>query len=365
MAWIKDFISSGGGGGKFKAFAAIGVALLLIIATWHAGHNQPPAQTVSAAPPAPKTLPPLPQNQLVKPPEPLPQQALVQPPVVPPAYPQFQMPTIPPPNEDEKDDSPLGISYRSDNKAAAQEEQEPSGYANQPAVPQAAPPVPLSPENLLGPDGKKKPDPVTITDGQGHSSTLGSTYLLPRGSIIECVLETRLDGTFAGPLKAQVSEDVYSHDREHVILPAGAVALGLAKEVRGTDSDRLSVDFDTLAYWQNNKYVKVSLDDAIGLDQQGATALKDKTNHHLVPMIAAATAMGLLGGLTLSGTGSALTASGWDLYRQGVAQQVGMTGNILLERFMNLRPNITIREGTRIKMFFPDDLKLPAVDFIQ
>jgi len=362
MAWVKDFISSGGGGGKVKIVAACAILLaMLIYSRLSVKREAEVAHPVQAAPPV--AVKPLPQNVLIKP-QPLPQNELIQPQAVPlNQYAMMAPPVAPPAPEPEQDESPLGISYRQPTTEPGREQAPETAPVTSPLPPVAQamqpPPLPLPGQE------KEKHEVVTISDGQGHSSTLGTTYLLPRGSIVECILQTRLDGSFAGPLKAQVSEDVYAHDGLRIILPAGAEALGDARAVQSTDQERLSVDFDELGYWKNNRYVEIKLDNAVGLDQQGATALKDKVNHHLVPMLAAATVSGLLGGLALSGTGSALTAGGWDMYRQGVAQQIGLTGNIMLERFMNMRPTITIREGTRIKLYVPEDVNLPDAEEVK
>jgi hypothetical protein len=41
----------------------------------------------------------------------------------------------------------------------------------------------------------------------------------------------RLDGDAAGPVKVLVSNPLYSHDHQHVIIPEGTVVLGEAKKI--------------------------------------------------------------------------------------------------------------------------------------
>jgi type IV secretion system protein VirB10 len=52
--------------------------------------------------------------------------------------------------------------------------------------------------------------------------------------------------------------------------------------------------------------------------------------------------------------------TGLDIYRQGVASNVSQSATRILDRFLNLLPTVTIREGHRIKVYLSADLDLPA-----
>ena len=53
-------------------------------------------------------------------------------------------------------------------------------------------------------------------------------------TILETVLINRLDGQFAGPVECLLSTDVYSHDRQHLLIPAGTKLLGETKKVEAS-----------------------------------------------------------------------------------------------------------------------------------
>src|ERR1700687_4769756 len=61
----------------------------------------------------------------------------------------------------------------------------------------------------------------------------GKQYRLFESSIIETALTNRLNGSFTGPVNCLVTTDVYSHDRQHVLIPKGSRVLG---EAERTDS---------------------------------------------------------------------------------------------------------------------------------
>ena len=57
---------------------------------------------------------------------------------------------------------------------------------------------------------------------------------------------------------------------------------------------------------------------------------------------------------------SGFDASGADLYRQGAASSMSQSALRILDRYLNVLPTFTIREGHRIKIYLAGDLLLPA-----
>ena len=103
----------------------------------------------------------------------------------------------------------------------------------------------------------------------------------------------------------------------------------------------------------------VSLDQFKGLDQEGATALKDKVNNHYAKIFGASLALGVLGGVAQIGTGQ---RSHLDRHRTDSGRiwcWHGQRRNQVLDRFLNILPTVTIREGTRVKIYLSNDLLLP------
>ena len=67
-------------------------------------------------------------------------------------------------------------------------------------------------------------------------SASGQPYLVYEGSVLDTVLMNRLDGDASGPVKVLVSNPLYSHDHQHVIIPEGTVVLGEAKKIGSAGS---------------------------------------------------------------------------------------------------------------------------------
>jgi type IV secretory pathway VirB10-like protein len=185
--------------------------------------------------------------------------------------------------------------------------------------------------------------------------------VLPAGTFIYCSLVNQLNGENTGPVKVQVANDVYYPDTTDLAIPQGSIFLGEAQRVSGANQQRLAVGFSILQYRRDGKLYQVSLDKLPGLDQQGATALKDKVNNHYLQIFGASLAVGAIGGLAQIGNGSYGGYSGIDpsvQIRNGATQQMAQNSAQILNRFLNRLPTITIRPGTPVVVFFPYGIDL-------
>ena len=203
---------------------------------------------------------------------------------------------------------------------------------------------------------RKEESRPAAASGGVRNAAAGKTYVLFEGTILETVLVNRLEGQFSGPLECLVTTDVYSHDRQHLLVPAGTRALGEARKVENSGQTRLAVLFHRLIMPDG---YSVSLDQFKGLDQIGDTGLRDQVNNHYLRIFGVSLAIGALGAVAEAGTGGATTVSGADLMRQGFAASTAQSSAQILDRFLNILPTITIREGHRVKVYLAGDLALP------
>jgi len=226
------------------------------------------------------------------------------------------------------------------------------------------------PPGLPPPTGAATPDRTTPDARASASETMASPketgpirstdplQRLTEGTVIETVLINRLNGSFAGPVECLVTTPVYSHDRQRVVIPAGARVLGAAAPVQTWGDSRLAVSFHRLVMPDGRTY---SLDRFKGLDQIGETGLKDEVNRHYLQVFGASLAIGALSGLAQYGTtGGFGTTSFADQYRQAAGASLAASTGRVLDRYLNVLPTITIREGYRIKVYLTNDLDLPA-----
>lgn len=220
-----------------------------------------------------------------------------------------------------------------------------TGAANSPAAP-------FSAAQHLNSDAKRAPE---VNVNAAH----GQPYVLFEGTTIDTALVNRLDGEFAGPVKVMVTNPVYSQDRQHVLIPEGTFILGQAQKVSGFGQKRLAVAFHRMI--MPDSY-SVDLDQFHGLDQAGETGLKDKVNNHYFEIFGASIALGVISGAAEATTNGGYNENGSDMYRQGMASSLAASGANVLDKFINIPPTITIREGHRIKIYLTQDMLLPAYE---
>ena len=173
------------------------------------------------------------------------------------------------------------------------------------------------------------------------------------GSFLEAVLVTQLSGDFPGPVLAQVAVPFYSAGRQRVLVPRGARVIGTASAVQGQDQERLAVSFHRLIY-PDGRWVTLNFH---GLNQVGEGALKDQVNRHYFSMFAAVGAVGIISGLTLQNSNP--YGGGAQAFRAGAGQGLGQAAEQILQRFLNRLPNITIRAGHRLRIWFTSDVLVP------
>lgn len=205
-------------------------------------------------------------------------------------------------------------------------------------------------------DRKEEEKKPAAASASTANRAAGKTYVLFEGSILETVLINRLDGPFSGPVECLLSTSVYSNDSQHLLIPAGSKLLGETKKVDTFGQTRLAVVFHRLLMPDG---YSVSLDQFKGLDQIGDTGLRDQVNNHYLRIFGVSLAIGALGAVAQAGTGGPLTSSGNDLMRQGFAQSTAQSSAQILDKFLNVMPTITIREGHRVKVYLSGDLALP------
>ena len=187
----------------------------------------------------------------------------------------------------------------------------------------------------------------------------GQPYVLFEGTTVDTALLNRLNGDFAGPVKVMVTNPIYSHDNQHMLIPEGTVLLGDVQKVSGLGQRRLAVTFHRMIMPDG---YSVDLDKFHGLSQVGETGLSDQVNNHYFEIFGTSIALGVIAGAAEAPTSSGYNESGSDSIRQGMASSLSASAAHVLDRFMNILPTISIREGHRIKVYLTQDLLLPAYE---
>src|SRR5438309_1235022 len=143
------------------------------------------------------------------------------------------------------------------------------------------------------------------------------------------------------------------------LIPQGSRVLGEVRKVETFGQERLAVIFHRLIMPDG---YSIDLDQFQGLNQIGETGLRDQVNHHYMQVFGVSLAIGAIAGLGQSNTRTGFDRSGLDAYEQGVATSLSQSSLRILDRYLNVLPTFTIREGHRVKIYLSEDLWLPAYD---
>ena len=233
------------------------------------------------------------------------------------------------------------------------------------AAAQAALPHPANPSAQPAPAAaEEKPHQTEAQNNRYRApeelrQASGNQYRLFEGTLLETVLTNRLASYFSGPVNCMVTTDVYSHDRQHLLIPQGSRVLGEVKKVDNFGQERLAVFFHRIIMPDG---YSLSLDQFKGLNQIGETGLRDQVNHHYLKTFGVALAIGAVSGFSSASANYGATQTGLDAYRQGTANSLSQSAMQILDKFLNVLPTFTIREGHRIKIYLAGDLLVPAYD---
>ena len=246
-----------------------------------------------------------------------------------------------PPSLDEVADAVMRATARSAPAVAAPAGREPSAAQD---------------DQSRGDNRRARPGPTEPIQASGP------THRLLEGTFIDAVLTNRLDGTSAAPVNCLVTNPVYSHSGQHIVIPAGARVLGQTTPVQSLGETRLAVSFHRLVLPDGSTY---PLDQFMGLNQIGDAGLRDRVNQHYLSTFGAAAAVGLITGLSqfvgTAGFGRA-DANRTVVIAGGIGDATGQASAQVMQRFLNRLPTITIREGHRVKVYLTSDIELPAYE---
>jgi type IV secretion system protein TrbI len=185
------------------------------------------------------------------------------------------------------------------------------------------------------------------------------TYRLYEGTVLETVLTNRLTSLFSGPANCMVTVSVWSRDRQHLLIPQGTKVLGQVAQTDSFGQERLAVFFHRMIMPDG---FSVRLDRFQGLNQVGETGLKDKVDRHYTRIFGMSIAIGAIAGLARAGTRYGIDVSSGDIYRQEASRSMADSSLRILDRYLNVMPTFTIREGHRVRIYLSSDVDLPPYE---
>ena len=195
-------------------------------------------------------------------------------------------------------------------------------------------------------------DPIV---GYTSDTYAGRLYRVFEGTVLEGVVTNHIDGGFSGPIMVSLTTDLYSHDHQQLLFPQGTRLLGTVQSVGNAQQRKMFVTFHRAICPDG---FSLELAKYIGLDQIGTTGLATNVDHGYLVAFAAAAFVGGLGGFAQIGNnGSVLDPT--TQIRNGISAQSAAEGEQVLNHFLNRLPIITLKEGSRARVYIGTDLLIP------
>jgi type IV secretory pathway VirB10-like protein len=205
-------------------------------------------------------------------------------------------------------------------------------------------------------DTPEKPEPKDAAiDKYDFDTYDGKLYRIFEGSVFEGVVTNHIDGGLSGPILIMLTTDYYSHDHQQLLLPQGTRLIGSVQAVNSSQARKMVVAFHRAICPDG---FSVDLDKFAGLDPLGTTGLATKVDNRYFQTFAVAAAIGGLGGLAQIGNNNILDPSAQ--IRNGVTSQTSEEGEQILNHFLNRLPIITLKEGSRARVYIGRDILIPS-----
>ena len=205
-------------------------------------------------------------------------------------------------------------------------------------------------------DTPEKPEPKDAAiDKYDFDTYDGKLYRIFEGSVFEGVVTNHIDGGLSGPILIMLTTDYYSHDHQQLLLPQGTRLIGSVQAVNSSQARKMVVSFHRAICPDG---FSVDLDKFAGLDPLGTTGLATKVDNRYFQTFAVAAAIGGLGGLAQIGNNNILDPSAQ--IRNGITSQTSEEGEQILNHFLNRLPIITLKEGSRARVYIGRDILIPS-----
>jgi type IV secretion system protein VirB10 len=184
----------------------------------------------------------------------------------------------------------------------------------------------------------------------------GRLYRIFEGTVLEGVVTNHIDGGFNGPILVMLTTDYYSHDHQQLLMPQGTRLIGTVQSVGNAQQRKMFVTFHRAVCPDG---FSLDFDKYIGLDPIGTTGLATKVDHGYLMAFGAAAAIGGLGGLAQIGNNGSVLDSSTQI-RNGISEQTSAEGEQVLNHFLNRLPVITLKEGSRARVYVGRDILIPS-----
>ena len=201
--------------------------------------------------------------------------------------------------------------------------------------------------------------PVEETQAVSARVLRTTGYTITEGTVIAGVLETALDSTLPGMVRALNSADVYSHDGSQLLIPKGSRLVGRYQADIRRGQVRVFVLWTRIIRADG---VSILINSP-GTDPLGRAGLDGDVDTHFFQIFGAAILLSIIdGGIDIGIEMARRQGSGDNTVIQNRPRGMNRAGELALQDSLRMQPTIHIDQGTRISILVARDLDFAAVE---
>ena len=195
----------------------------------------------------------------------------------------------------------------------------------------------------------------------GYFKYARSPFYISTGTVINATMITSIDSDLPGHIEAIVNTNVYdSVSHNYVLIPAGTIVWGVYSSKVSYGQKRLLIAWNKLIFPNADE---MDLAGQQGYDLTGQAGLTGDVNNHYWELFKNVGMLSLFSAASSysSGLGSGNSGlSGLSLLAASIGQKLSNVGTQLIQKVMNVQPEIKIVEGTKFKILIDNSIQFQS-----
>lgn len=183
-------------------------------------------------------------------------------------------------------------------------------------------------------------------------------YLLQAGKMIHASLDTAMDSTLPGKVRARVTQDVYGAQGRVILIPKGSQIDGEYRSAVARGQNRVFTAWNRILT-PDGTNIPIG---SAGADRLGRTGFQGEVDTHFWLRFREATLLSILGAATANvGVNSASQPNSSDAYREAIATSFQVSSARALEENAQIPDTIFVDQGEVINIFTARDVDFSPV----
>lgn len=192
--------------------------------------------------------------------------------------------------------------------------------------------------------------PAEVTQAQ---LIVNSSNTVVQGTMIQAVLETAIDSSLAGQVRAIVSEDVHAYDGSRVLIARGSRLIGRYQSGVDIAQQRITIAWDRIIL-PDNQTVEIS---AFGGDELGRSGTTGFVDSRFGARFGSAALISLIGALPTVATDSTDDATTSDVL-ESIGEDLQDSTRSVMGEYLSIAPVIYVDQGSRVTVMVDRDLEI-------